>query len=250
MYGSTTFASKIRKLTQNLLSVVRIDVNEGIYIKDPHSSELGRDILTKGLPAIHELGMERFTFKRLASDIGTTESAIYRYFENKHKLLLYYVAWYWGFMEYNLVFGIANIESPQERLLKAIRILTVRLDRINEAPFDLRMLEQVVVAESAKAYLTKDVDAENKEGHFTQFKSVCSRFSELIQRAAPAYANPKALALLFVESHLGQLYFARHFAPLTDLCGGEEVSFEFYKKLIFNTIQPWQETKPTTITAR
>lgn len=38
---------------------------------------------------IYKTGYEAFTFKKLAEDIGTTEAGIYRYFENKYKLLVY-----------------------------------------------------------------------------------------------------------------------------------------------------------------
>ena len=38
--------------------------------------------------------VEEFTFRKLAQKINTTEASVYRYFENKHRLLIYILAWY------------------------------------------------------------------------------------------------------------------------------------------------------------
>ena len=40
----------------DLLSTVHIKVNEGIYLKDPDSSELGKGIVSEGLLLIDEIG--------------------------------------------------------------------------------------------------------------------------------------------------------------------------------------------------
>ena len=78
----------------DLLSTVHIKVNEGIYLKDPDSSELGKGIVSEGLLLIDEIGLEKTTFKKLAQRLGTTEASIYRYFESKFKLLVYLTSWY------------------------------------------------------------------------------------------------------------------------------------------------------------
>ncbi len=222
------------------LTNIRIDVSDKIFLKDPCSSDLGKEILSKGLDMIDELGLEKFTFKKLASEVGTTESAIYRYFENKHKLLLYYVSWYWGWLEYNLAFGTANIESNSKRLEMAIKIITRDLTEIKTAPFDLNCLQHVIIAEGAKAYLTKAVDNENKEGLFSQFKDLCERISKMISDLAPKYPYAHSLASLFIESHLDQLYFTEHLPALSDLNGSDNTRFQFYKNLILSSIEKWR----------
>ncbi|MEM9053594.1 MAG: TetR/AcrR family transcriptional regulator [Bacteroidota bacterium] len=223
-----------------LLSNIRIDVSEKIYLKDPNSSELGKEILKQGCQMIDELGLEKFNFKKLAEAADTTESAVYRYFENKHKLLLYYVSWYWGWLEYNLAFGTANIESDKKRLETAIRIITRDLNEIKNAPFDLNCLQKVIIAEGAKAYLTKSVDDENKEGLFIQFKTLCQRISDMILELAPKYPFAHSLASLFIESHLDQLYFSEHLPSLCDLNGNDNTRFQFYNNLIFSSIEKWR----------
>ena len=81
---------------QELLKNIQITVNDKIFIKDPEHSEIGKSIIKSSMEMIHTMGMERFTFKKLATELGTTESTIYRYFENKHMLLIYLISWYWG----------------------------------------------------------------------------------------------------------------------------------------------------------
>ncbi|HKK38309.1 MAG TPA: TetR/AcrR family transcriptional regulator [Cryomorphaceae bacterium] len=222
------------------LSNIRIDVSDKIYLKDPNTSDLGKDILAKGLTMIDELGLEKFTFKKLANEIGTTESAVYRYFENKHKLLLYYVSWYWGWLEYNLAFGTANIDSDKKRLETAVKIITRDLNEIKTAPFDLKNLQRVIIAEGAKSYLTKSVDDENKEGLFIQFKTLCERMAQMILQLAPKYPFAHSLASLFIESHLDQLYFLEHLPSLCDLNGHDNTRFDFYNNLIFSSIEKWR----------
>jgi AcrR family transcriptional regulator len=226
---------------QDLLKNVRIGVNPKIYLKDPESSDLGRSILYNGLPLINELGMEGFTFKKLACEIGSTESAIYRYFENKHKLLLYYVSWYWGWLEYKLVFGTANIQSPTRKLEMAIRILTLNIDHNEAAPFRLDSLEQVIISESSKAYCTKEVDHENKDGIFAQFKSLAQRLQTIIEEVSPGCPYSKSLSSLLIESHLEQLFFVEHLPSLSDLDRDDKGRFAFYKHLIFSSIAKWQK---------
>lgn len=79
-----------------LLQNLKVSINDKIYIKDPESSSLGKRIIEYSILMIDTMGFESFTFKKLGEKIGSNESSIYRYFENKHKLLLYLTSWYWG----------------------------------------------------------------------------------------------------------------------------------------------------------
>ena len=65
------------------------NIRNDIYLKDPTSSLLGNNLMRHSIDLIDEVGLEEFNFKKLAQKTGTTEATIYRYFENKHKLLLY-----------------------------------------------------------------------------------------------------------------------------------------------------------------
>jgi len=95
----------------NLLSNLKISVPDKIFIKDPESSDLGKRIIEHSILLIDEIGFDSFTFKKLGVKIGSNESSIYRYFESKHKLLLYLTSWYWAWIEYQLVFAPPSIQD-------------------------------------------------------------------------------------------------------------------------------------------
>ena len=101
---------------KELLSNIKIQVNPKIYVKDPETSTLGKKIIQFSILLIDEIGFDNFTFKKLGHLIGSNESSIYRYFENKHKLLIYLSSWYWAWIEYKLVFATSNIDDKNEKL--------------------------------------------------------------------------------------------------------------------------------------
>jgi AcrR family transcriptional regulator len=219
------------------LSKVSIQVNEKVYLKNPESSELGNRILTNSISMIDELGFENFTFRKLGKQISSTEASIYRYFESKHKLLLYITSWYWGWMEYKIVFNLANVESPKERLERAIVILTEKNpDGTNFSGIDTKKLSRIVISESSKAYLTKDVDVENKEGAFTGYKKLVARLSNIILELNPHYLYPHMLLSTVIEGAHMQRYFADHLPRLTDSIKGEDSISVFYTDMVFKTI--------------
>ncbi len=109
---------------KNLLSVLKIAVPEKIYLKDPETSELGKKIIEHSIYLIDEIGFESFTFKKLGLKIGSNESSMYRYFESKHKLLLYLTSWYWAWLEYQLVIETFSMSNAKDKLEKAISVVT------------------------------------------------------------------------------------------------------------------------------
>ena len=91
---------------------IKISVNGGLYLKEPQNSTLGRKILKYSIILIDKSGFEAFTFKKLAEEIQSTEASIYRYFKNKHILLLYLFNWYWEWVNYLIIFNTKNITAP------------------------------------------------------------------------------------------------------------------------------------------
>lgn len=220
-----------------LLSNISIQVHEKIYLKHPESSELGQKIISSSIDMIEEMGFECFTFRKLAKEISSTEASIYRYFENKHKLLLYLSSWYWAWMEYQLVFGLANIESPKERLLKAITLLTQGVKEDNSfTHINEIKLHKIVISESSKAYLTKEVDEENKDGMFSGYKRLVLRVSDIILEIDPTYKYPHMMVSTVIEGAHHQRFFAEHLPKLTDTVSGEDAIVEFYKDMVFKNL--------------
>ena len=115
---------------QNILSNIVISVNDKLYVKNPETSDLGKKIIEQSILLIDEIGFENFTFKKLGEKINSNESSIYRYFESKHKLMLYLSSWYWGWIEYKLVFATNNVTNPVEKLKKAISLIGYDADEV------------------------------------------------------------------------------------------------------------------------
>jgi AcrR family transcriptional regulator len=186
---------------------------------------------------IHELGFDEFTFRKLGQRINSPEASVYRYFESKHKLLLYLTSWYWAWMEYRIVFATVNVESPIERLNRVIDLITQRIQNDeNFSHIDEVKLQMIVTSESSKAYLTKQVDAENKEGMFSAYKELVRRVSGIILEVNPNYPYPHMLTSSLIESIHHQRFFADHLPRLTNVIQGEDAVRSFCKDLIYHTV--------------
>ncbi len=203
--------------------LIQIRINERVYLKDPESSKLGKKIVSKGLQMIDEIGFENLTFKKLAQAIGSTEASIYRYFENKHKLLIYLVSFYWNWLEYQLMFYTNNIASAEDRVDIAMRVISQPHSFSQDLlDVDSAALHRVVVKESPKAYLSKEVDLDNEEGYFLSYKRLCARIADIIREINPEYPYKKALVSTLVESAHNQAFFANHLPRLTEIKKGDE----------------------------
>lgn len=223
---------------QQLLSTLSIQVSDKTYLKNPESSELGRKIIAGSIDLIDALGFEGFTFRKLGLQIHSPEASIYRYFESKHKLLLYVTSWYWAWMEYCLVFGLANIPSPKARLEKAILLLTEQVTKDGSfLHIDEIKLNRLVISESAKAYLTKEVDEENKHGVFKSYKQLVARVSDIILEINPQYKYPHMLVSTVIEGAHQQRYFAEHLPRLTDVIKGKDSITAFYQNMVMQLIK-------------
>ena len=182
------------------------------------------------------MGFDSFTFKKLGHKIGSNESSIYRYFESKHKLLLYLSSWYWAWIEYQLVIETHNL-NPLEKLQKAIEVVsrTTKEDsnfsHINEV-----VLNRIIVNENSKSFLTKEVDQENKQGYFVIYKRIVHRLRDMIIASNPNYKYPSSLASTIIEGSLHQHFLKQHFTSITD-CDSDITPTQFYKNLALNTLQ-------------
>ena len=221
----------------SILSNITIAVNEKIFIKNPETSDLGKKIIENSIILIDEIGFEHFTFKKLGEKIGSNESSIYRYFESKQKLLLYLSSWYWGWIEYKLVFATNNIENPLEKLKKAVTVVTEKIEddaatsHINES-----ILNKIIIAEYIKTLLTKEIDDENEEGFFLTYKRVINRIVEMIKMVNSEYKFPKSLASSIVDGAMHQHFLKNHLKSITN-CNEEITPTHFYINLVENTLR-------------
>jgi len=219
---------------------LNIIINEGLYLRNPEGSDLGKNIIKHSIVFIHKNGFESFTFKKLAEEIGTTEAGIYRYFENKHKLLLYLTSWYWGWLEFQIAFQTNNIKDPEIKLKKVIKILaSVVEDDVQTSHVDEHLLHQIVIAEGSKAYLTKQVGEDNRQQFFKPYKDLCATVGQMITACNPKYKYPKSLASTIIEMAHFQNFFVKHLPSLTDFkkSKGEADVILFLNDLVFSTLK-------------
>lgn len=222
---------------KDMLSNIIIAVNEKLYVKNPETSELGKKIIEHSIILIDEIGFDNFTFKKLGERIGSNESSIYRYFESKHKLLLYLSSWYWGWMEYRLVLATANIHNPFEKLRKGIEIVTEKVeDDSATTHIDESILNRIIIVEFTKTLLTKEVDQENKEGFFLVYKRVINRLIDMIAAVNSNYSFAKSLASSIVEGALHQHFLRDHLKTITN-CNETVSPTDFYLNLAENTLR-------------
>ena len=220
-----------------ILNNTIIPVNNEIFIKDPLSSGLGKKIIDESLVLILALGMEAFNFKKLSEQVGCTEAAVYRYFENKHKLLLYLTNWYWGWLEYNLVYGTANINNPTDKIKMAINLLVEGPVFNKNLYMDIGQLRKVITEESNKAFMTKDVDIENKGGLFNQFYNFSDRLVQIILEFNPNYTYPKAFASTLIWATIVNAYYFKHMPKMVEDKFSGKQKEEFYFNMVVNSLK-------------
>jgi AcrR family transcriptional regulator len=214
-------------------------LNERLFLKNPQSTGLGKRLIKEAVTLISAIGYEQFTFKKLAAEMDTTEASIYRYFVNKHKLLIYLVDWYWAYLEFQVVFQLNNITNPREKIKKVIDILVWEDNtEIDFGAFDHQALYYIAIAEGSKTYLSKDVDDNNKEKLYKPFKDLNSRIAGIFLEYNPAYPYPNTLASSVIElSHL-QHFFMHHLPRLSDFSQNKQPKDieAFLEDMVFKTL--------------
>ena len=215
---------------------LNVKMNSRLFVKDPAESALGKSIVEKSITLIYELGFEDFTFKKLAGAVGTTEASIYRYFENKHRLLTYILAWFWACLEYQLVYHTNNLPGSREKIHTVIRLVMFTLeDDFVFQSVDREKLFQVAITEASKSYLTKHVTEDNKDHLFKPYKDLCARIAAIFSEYNPAYKYPRSLASTLIEIAHYQFFFKNNLPSLTDFANdaGNSGIQDYLEHLVF-----------------
>jgi hypothetical protein len=129
------------------------------------------------------------------------------------------------------------MSNPNEKLEKAIKVLTRTIE--SETTFthiDEVELSRVVINEYSKSYLTKEVDAENKDGYFAIYKRLVTRLRDIIIEVNSTYKFPHSLASTVIEGALHQHFLKDHFKSLTD-CNDKTQPSEYFKHLVSNALK-------------
>jgi AcrR family transcriptional regulator len=223
---------------QLMIQGIKFNLNDHLYLKDPQNTEFGQRLLKATIELMSEIGFEAFTFKKLAEQMGTAEASIYRYFMNKHLLLLYLYCWYWEWVSFLISINLRNIEDPKMKMKIVIHTIvnasfeSPLTDYINE-----NMLHRIIINEGSKAYHINDVDKENKKGLFLSYKSLVEKVSNVILEVSPKFPYSKSLASNLFEMANNQIYFAEHLPRLTDLKQSEDVYDALEEMMIYFTFK-------------
>lgn len=211
------------------MSTLSIVIGDHYYTKDPQSSDLGKQIIVGSIALLDKIGFEEFTFKKLAEQISSTEASIYRYFENKHKLLVYLTTWYWSWVDYAIDYKTHFIKNSKDKLSEILKIichLDVDAIVINVPGIDVPSLRRVVVIEADKTYLTKNVDEINNQGLYKAFKGLCHKIALVIQELDGTFKYPHSIVSTIIEVTHQQAFFAQHLPSLTEIKKEADKSIE------------------------
>ena len=230
-------------------------MNPKLFLRDPEQSELGRNIIRNSIELIHEMGFEHFTFKKLSQQVGTTEASIYRYFENKHRLLVYIVDWFWTWMEYRILFLTNNMTDPYKKVSTIIRLLSSKdADDPIYTHINKDMLYNIVVLEGSKSYLTRHVTQDNQDQLFKPYKDLCGRIASIFQECNMEYPYPRSLASTLLEMANYQYFFKKNLPSLTDLVDDrdDEKMVAYLEHLVFSSLNnsPKQNSVQASIDAQ
>ena len=223
--------------------ITNFSIPKGLSIKDPLQSDLGRSILTNSVILMDEIGFESFTFRKLAEKMGSNEASIYRYFENKHFVLLYLVVWYWNWVGYLIDYNTKNITDPN---LKLDLIIDNFVDATKENPsvefINEKILHRVMISESSKSYHTKNIDEENKQGFYKSYNALIQKVADVILEVDSKFPYPHSFASNLFEMANNEIFFAEHLPRLTDV----KVKNEDYSQI--NNLLKYYKIKMLNIT--
>ncbi len=194
-----------------------IEPDPGLALRDVHSPT-GSRILAEGLELMDELGLEAFTFKKLAERVGSTEVTVYNYFANKQRLLQYYYQVYWLWLAVHCEQEGRSLKDPFERLCGDIRALCGIWSADQRAgQFDPRLLRQLVVNEGAKSFLHKNVDSDNELKLFKPYKDLIAHIAAEVKACAPRLRHARSFATTLVEMSHSLEFAMEHLPALTEL---------------------------------
>lgn len=195
-----------------------------LFLRDPESTRLGKAMLVEGIVLMNELGLEAFTFKKLAVRIGCTEVSLYKFFPNKQRLLQYYFQFYWLWLR-QLCGGFAERSLDPRKTLKQVvealcGVWPKELPAAQLDPYGLRLLH---IEEGTKSYLHKNVDADNARLLFLPYKALAAFIAECMVACRKDVPMPRSFATTIIEMAHSLPFAMEHLPSLTELSSHKEL---------------------------
>jgi len=197
---------------------IRIHLNENLYLRNPEQTQAGQTIITAGLELFLDLGFESVTFKKLGEQAGITEATIYKYFNNKHRLLQYYFDLYWVWVKEVSKIRLINTSDPSKQLHEHLQLLSgIWPEQVLGTQVDPKLLRKLVITEGFKSFLNKKVDEDNKLHLFKPYKDYCSYLADCLTSINPKYSHSRTLATTLIEMAHSLEFYCQHLPAMTNL---------------------------------
>jgi AcrR family transcriptional regulator len=223
------------------MSYLLFNLSEKLYLRDPQKSAVGQAIIRQSVVLIDRHGFDKLTFRKIAEEIESTEATVYRYFENKFRLLQYLIVWHWTSVNFQIDFHLNNVAAPQEQLKICLQVLAGTRKPFNVTLIDQQALNRVVIAESDKFYLSKTIDRDYEEGLLDPFNQTCQRIAALVKQINPKYPFPHSLVSTAITAARHQIYFSKHLPQLCDIKNDDRTMndklYKFLEGFVLTTIR-------------
>lgn len=223
---------------------IHLKPDTAIFLRDPESTVLGRTMLAEGLALMNELGLEAFTFKKLAARIGSTEVSLYKYFPNKQRLLQYYYQLYWLWLRQVCGRQAERSSDPLATVRSVVDVLCGLWPKdAAPAPLDRRALRLLVIEEGMKSYLHKNVDEDNARKLFLPYKSLSAFIAETLVACRKDVPMPRSFATTIIEMAHSLPFAMEHLPSLTELSNKKDLK-QLSAHLYHRTITYVEHARP------
>lgn len=226
------------------MSSVQLRPDPELRLRDPERTELGRAMLSGGLGLMNEIGLEAFTFRKLAASIGSTEVTLYRYFPNKQRLLQYYFQLYWLWLRQLCGREVERARDPLDALRRSIdAICGIWPKDAPDLQLDAHALRLLVIEEGMKSYLHKQVDADNARRLFAPYKELSAFLAGRLTACRRGVPMPRSFATTVIEMAHSLPFAMEHLPSLTELSSRKDLR-QLSRHLLHRTVTYIDHAKP------
>ena len=152
---------------------------------------------------------------------------------------MYILNWYWYYLAYLAMFQLQNVNNAKAKLKTIVHLLTHELpESAGKLDYNKNYLNQIVIVESSKVYLVKEVKEINENEVIKPYKDLCAKIAEIITAYNPEYKYPKSLSSTLIETAHHQQFFSSFLPRLTDVGQKEDNEFTavFLDDLLFKIL--------------
>lgn len=142
-------------------------------------------------------------------------------------------------MEFLVMFKLNNLTDKKERLSLVIELITHELpESSGKFDYNKKYLNQIVISESSKTYLVKEVVEINKDEVFKPYKDLCEKIAKVITEYNPDYKYSRSLSTTLIETAHQQQFFSVNLPKLTNATGQNNSEFtnQFLVDLLFKVL--------------